>query len=247
PGVRLQPIVDYLRWTLPLELDFRREARSIASLRDALSARDDVIVPGVVEGLTTGRLLVMQYVEGVKITDAERLKAAGLEPREVAELLNDAYAEQLFTHGVLHADPHPGNLLVQQTGSGPRLVLLDHGLTLGLDPSFVTALGRLVSALGDGDLAGITMALGEAGLPVGEDTDLDGLLQIVGVLLGGEREGQDAGLEGFGLKLGASIGDISPELLLVGRAIGLLDGITRQLDPDLDVLEIVGSYTGISP
>jgi predicted unusual protein kinase regulating ubiquinone biosynthesis (AarF/ABC1/UbiB family) len=246
PGVRLQPILAYLRWTLPLELDFRREARAMASLRETLSGRDDVVVPGVVEGLTTGRLLVMQYFEGVKVTDVEGLRASGLEPRGVAELLNDAYAEQLFTHGVLHADPHPGNLLVQQTPSGPRLVLLDHGLTLALDPSFVTSLGRLVSALGEGDLAGITAALGEAGLPVGEETDLDGLLQIVGVLLGGEREGQESDLGGFGLKLGASVGDISPELLLVGRAIGLLDGITRQLDPDLDALEIVGPYAGSS-
>ncbi len=242
PGVRLKPIADYLRWTLPLELDFRREARSIASLGDTLSGRDDVVVPGVVEELTTGRLLVMEFVEGVKITDAEGLRAAGLDLRRVAELLNDAYAEQLFTHGVLHADPHPGNLLVQQTRSGPRLVLLDHGLTLELEPSFVAALGRLVSALGDGDLAGITAALGGAGLPVNEETDLDGLLQIVGVLLGGERGDPDGDLGGFGLKLGASVGDIPPELLLVGRAIGLLDGITRQLDPDLDALEIVDRY-----
>jgi ubiquinone biosynthesis protein len=243
PGVRLQSIIDYLRWTLPLELDFRREARSIASLGGALSGRDDVLVPDMVEELTTGRLLVMQYVEGVKVTDAGGLRGAGLDPSEVAQLLNDAYAEQLFEHGVLHADPHPGNLLVQRTQGGPRLVLLDHGLTLELEPPFVAALGRLVSALGESDLGGITTTLGEVGLPVGEETDLDSLLQIVGVLLGAERGGSGADMGGFGLKLGASVGDISPELLLVGRAIGLLDGITRQLDPDLDALEIVERYT----
>jgi ubiquinone biosynthesis protein len=241
-SVRLEPIADYLRWTLPLELDFRREARSSQSLRETLSGRDDVFVPEVVEELTTSRLLVMQYAEGVKVTDVESLRTAGLDPREVAELLNDAYAEQLFTHGILHADPHPGNLLVQQTRGGPCLVLLDHGLTLDLEPSFVAALERLVSALGSGDLAGVTAALCQAGLPVSEDTDLDSLLQIVGVLLGGERGGPDEGLGSFGLKLGASVRDISPELLLVGRAIGLLDGITRQLAPDLDMLAIVGRH-----
>jgi len=243
PGVRLQPIVDYLRWTLPLELDFRREASSSESLRAALSGRDDVLVPGVIGELTTDRLLVMEYAEGVKVTDGGGLEAAGLDPREVASLVNDAYAEQLFTRDVLHADPHPGNLLVQPGLDGPRLVLLDHGLTLGLEPSFVAALGRLVSALGGGDLAGIKVALGEAGLPVSEGTDLDGLSQMVGVLLGGERGDPDGDLGGFGLKLGASVGDISPRLLLVGRAIGLLDGITRQLGPDLDALEIVGRHT----
>jgi ubiquinone biosynthesis protein len=241
PGIRLQPIADYLRWTLPLELDFVREAGAIADLRRVLAERDDVVVPEVIGELTTERLLVMDYVEGVKITDVEALERAGIDRREVARLLNDVYAEQLFTHGVLHADPHPGNLLVQPGRDRVRLVLLDHGLTLGLEPSFVAALDRLVSALGSGDLEGVTVSLGETGLPINEDTDLDILLQLVGVLLGGERQESDLG--SFGLRLGASVGDIPPKLLLVGRAIGLLDGITRQLDPDLDALEIVGRHT----
>ena len=124
-----------------------------------------------------------------------------------------------------------------------RLVLLDHGLTLGLEPSFVATLGRLVCALEMGDLEGPTVSLGEVALPINEDTDLDTLLRLVGVLRGGERQGSGTG---FGRKLGASVGDIPPRLLLVGRAIGLLDGITRQLDPDLDGLEIVRRHTRAS-
>jgi ubiquinone biosynthesis protein len=246
PGIRLQPIADYLRWTLPLELDFVREAEAISDLRSVLADREDALVPEVIGELTTERLLVMQYVEGVRVTDTEGMKRAGIDPHEMAESLNDLYAEQLFTHGVLHADPHPGNLLVQPGRSRPRLVLLDHGLTLDLEPSFVATLGSLVSALGSGDLEGVTASLGEAGLPISEDTDLDTLLQLVGVLLGGGREESGKDLGSFGLKLGASVGDIPPKLLLVGRAIGLLDGITRQLDPDLDALEIVGRHTSTS-
>jgi predicted unusual protein kinase regulating ubiquinone biosynthesis (AarF/ABC1/UbiB family) len=188
-------------------------------------------------------LLVMELMEGVKATDREALDTAGIEPRKVAELLNDAFADQLFRRGVLHADPHPGNLLVQPGCDGPRLVLLDHGLTLALDPGFVTALDKMVSAMRDGNLDALTGALREAGLPVDEDTDLDTLLQLVGVLLGGEREEIDTDFEGFGRRLGASVRGIPPRLLLVGRAIALLDGITRQLDPDLDALEIVARYT----
>jgi ubiquinone biosynthesis protein len=241
PQIQLQPIADYLRWTLPLELDFRREAEAIGELRDAISDRDDVVIPGVVGELTTEQLLVMGFVEGVKITDREALIEAGIEPREVAELLNDAYADQLFGRDIFHADPHPGNLLVQP---GPRLVLLDHGLTLALDPPFVAALDNMVDAMRSGDLDALTAALRGAGLPVGEDTDLDTLLGLVGVLLGGERSETD--FEGFGRRLGESVRDIPPRLLLAGRAIGLLDGITRQLDPDLDALDIVARYTGTS-
>jgi predicted unusual protein kinase regulating ubiquinone biosynthesis (AarF/ABC1/UbiB family) len=239
PQIQLRPITDYLRWTLPLELDFRREAEAMGELREVLSDRDDVVVPEAVGNLTTERLLVMGFMEGVKITDKEALVEAGISPREVAELLNDAYADQLFRRGVLHADPHPGNLLVQP---GPRLVLLDHGLTLALDPPFVAALDTMVGAMRTGELDVLSDSLRQAGLPVGEDTDLDTLLRLVGVLLGGEPG--DTDFEGFGRRLGASVRDIPPKLLLAGRAIGLLDGITRQLDPDLDALEIVARYTG---
>jgi predicted unusual protein kinase regulating ubiquinone biosynthesis (AarF/ABC1/UbiB family) len=239
PQIRLQPIADYLRWTLPLELDFRREARAIAELRDALPERNDVVIPGVVEDLTTDRLLVMELVEGVKITETEALVEAGISPRAVAELLNDAYADQLFRRGVLHADPHPGNLMVQP---GPRLVLLDHGLTLALEPSFVAALDGVVGAMRSGDLDSLADALREAGLPIDKDTDLDTLLRLVGVLLGSDSG--EADFEDFGRRLGASVRGIPPKLLLAGRAIGLLEGITRQLDPDLDALEIVARYTG---
>jgi predicted unusual protein kinase regulating ubiquinone biosynthesis (AarF/ABC1/UbiB family) len=121
-------------------------------------------------------------------------------------------------------------------------VLLDHGLTLALDPPFVAALDTTVGAMRTGDLDVLSDSLREAGLPVGEDTDLDTLLRLVGVLLGGEPG--DTDFEGFGRRLGASVRDIPPKLLLAGRAIGLLDGITRQLDPDLDALEIVARYTG---
>ena len=182
-------------------------------------------------------------MEGVKITDREALVSVGIEPRKVAELLNHAFAGQLFKRGVLHADPHPGNLLVQPGQDGPRLVLLDHGLTVALDPSFVTTLDRMVSAMREGNLDALTGAFRQAGLPVDEDTDLDTLLQLVGVLLGGEREEIGTDFEGFGRRLGASVRYIPPRLLLVGRAIGLLNGITRQLDPDVDALEIVARYT----
>jgi predicted unusual protein kinase regulating ubiquinone biosynthesis (AarF/ABC1/UbiB family) len=139
--------------------------------------------------------------------------------------------------GLLHADPHPGNLFVQP---GPRLVLLDHGLTVHLRPSLVHALGDMIRALAIGDFNGLTSALVEAGLQLDERVDISSLLQLVGVLTGGE---QSSSILDTGSRLSTSIGSVPVELLLVGRALGLLDGITKQLDPDLDVLEIITRYT----
>ena len=242
PAVQLQPILDHLRETLPLELDFRREADAMTALRVALQHRPDVVVPVVIPELSTRRLLVTEFVEGIKITDVAELEHAGISPSAVARLLYDVYAEQIFRLGWLHADPHPGNLLVQAaSGSGPRLVLLDHGLTVPLKPDVVTALTEMVTALLDGDFARLNRVLGKAGVRLDEDLDVATLLQLVGVLLGGERDGA-TGTTAVGRQLARGIGHIPTDLLLVGRALGLLDGVTKQLDPDLHALAAIADY-----
>jgi len=246
PAIQLQPIVDYLQETLPLELDFEHEAASMSSLRTALAHRDDVLVPAVVPDLCTERLLVMEYIDGIKITDREALEQAGISPHEVARLLNDLYADQMLHLGILHADPHPGNLLVQP---GPRLVLLDHGLTVPLAPSLVDALRKMVQSLTSGDFDGVTRALAEAGLQLDGQVDITSLLQLVGVLLGNGQTSEtdetagDVDAVEVGMQIGKSIGSIPTDLLLVGRTLGLLDGITKQLDPNMDTMEIIAHYT----
>jgi predicted unusual protein kinase regulating ubiquinone biosynthesis (AarF/ABC1/UbiB family) len=235
PTLRMQPILDHLRATLPLELDFAREAREISHLRQALGHRSDVVIPSVVAELSTPRLITMDFVDGIKITDRVGLEQAGIDPRAVARLLNEVYAEQILRLGRLHADPHPGNLLVQP---GPRLVLLDHGLTLELRPELVAGLGSMLRALLAADFPALAEALARAGMPVTADTDVASLLHLAGVLLG---SGDDAAGD-VGRRLGRAIGAVPVELITVGRALTLLSGITRVLDPELDVLDIVARY-----
>jgi predicted unusual protein kinase regulating ubiquinone biosynthesis (AarF/ABC1/UbiB family) len=242
PSIQLQPIVDYLKETLPLELDFAHEAGAMTSLRMALEHRDDALVPTVLPELSTERLLVMDYIEGIKITDREALEQANISPHEVARLLNDLYAEQMLYLGILHADPHPGNLLVQP---GPRLVLLDHGLTVPLAPRLVDSLRKIVQAFTKGDFDEIAGALAEAGLKLEGEVDIMTLLNLVGVLLGNNQPGEsekDVNAMDAGMQIGKSIGTIPIDLLLVGRALGLLDGITKQLDPNMDTMKIVAHY-----
>jgi predicted unusual protein kinase regulating ubiquinone biosynthesis (AarF/ABC1/UbiB family) len=241
PSIDLRPILDYLKETLPLELDFRREAESMASLRAALAHRSDVIVPAVFPELSTGRLLVMEYIEGIKITDREALERTGISAHDVARLLNYLYADQMLHLGILHADPHPGNLLVQP---GPRLVLLDHGLTVSLAPSLVMSLNKLVQALTSGDFDGVYEALKEAGLRLEGEVDITTLLGLAGVVLGQRPDdtGQDADVIGAGMQFVKSIGGLPADLLMVGRALSLIDGITKQLDPGMDIVELAAEY-----
>jgi ubiquinone biosynthesis protein len=249
PSIDLRPILHYLTETLPLELDFRREAEAMMSLRAALAHRSDVIVPAAFPEFSSGRLLVMEYVEGVKITERESLERAGVSPRDVARLLNNVYADQMLNLGILHADPHPGNLLVQP---GPRLVLLDHGLTLSLAPSLVGSLNALVQALACADLAGVQAALVDAGLRLEGEVDVATLLKLAGVLLGQDsaENGGESDAIGAGMQFVKSVGGLPTDLLIVGRTLSLIDGITKQLDPDMDIVELAAHYAtsvSISP
>jgi len=114
--------------------------------------------------------------------------------------------------------------------------------------SLVEALRKMVQALNRGDFDGLTRALTEAGLKFNEEVDLTSLLQLVGVLLGNDQASEpdetagDVDAVGVGMQIGKSVGTIPTDLLLVGRALGLLDGITKQLDPSMDTLEIVAHY-----
>jgi predicted unusual protein kinase regulating ubiquinone biosynthesis (AarF/ABC1/UbiB family) len=239
PSIQLQPILDYLQETLPLELDFLHEAAAMTELRQALSHRQDVLIPIVKAELSTRQLLVMELVDGIKITDRAALQHAGISPGAVAHLLNDVYAEQMFRLGILHADPHPGNLLVQ---AGPKLVLLDHGLTVHLNPSLVQSLGEMVQALSVFDFERLQQALIKAGMQFDEQVDINALLQLIGVLLGEGQDKEALNTLEVGQQFSRSVGHIPVDLILVGRALGLLDGISKQLDPDINALEIVAGY-----
>ena len=106
----------------------------------------------------------------------------------------------------------------------------------------------MVQSLNVGDFDGLSGALAEAGLRLEGEVDITTLLNLVGVLLGNNQASESDETAGdidaveVGMQIGKSVGTIPTDLLLVGRALGLLDGITKQLDPSMDTLEIVAHY-----
>lgn len=133
----LFPRFDYL-WlgeelerNLPLELNFVNEAANCEATGARFAHRRDVVVPRIHHALTTRRVLTMSFEEGVYANRAAAIGGMGLRPADVALLLSEAFCEQIFVHGVAHADPHAANVLVRRMPGAPtkpQLVLLDHGL-----------------------------------------------------------------------------------------------------------------------
>jgi predicted unusual protein kinase regulating ubiquinone biosynthesis (AarF/ABC1/UbiB family) len=248
----LMPLVEELATYMPLELDFVNEARNAEAMAKRFAGRTDLGFPGIVWEHTTRRVLVMDFVDGIKITDAEALDAAGIDRTAVARLLVECFAEQILVHGFFHADPHPGNLRVQATPDGPRLVLLDFGLAKELPPRFRQGVLDFVASLFREDPVAAAAALVELGFET-RDGSADSLEALARILL---DEGKELRRRAFLDKRRlAAAGDeiqdivrrnpiirIPSHLVLVGRVLGLLSGVGRSLEAELNLLEIVLPY-----
>lgn len=254
PSLQLRPILDYLRWSLPREIDFLREAESATALAAVLAHRHDVMVPAVHDALTTPRLLVTDWIDGIKITDLAGLQRAGVDHAQLATTLIEVYAEQLLWSAWCHADPHPGNLLVRPEADGPVLVLLDHGLTFRLPEALREQLRDASAAMADGDPWALIDVLGRLGIAIDTDVDTNLLVWLSEVLLGkgagarmraalDEDDTADTtevadGNAGLSRRLGGMIGGVSSEVFAVGRCMGMVDGISRQLAPGIDAMQV---------
>ncbi|HXG64023.1 MAG TPA: AarF/ABC1/UbiB kinase family protein [Blastocatellia bacterium] len=125
PGTDWPGAIDEFDRVIHEEMDYRREAASAEEFRNNFRDWPDIHVPRIHREFSSGRVIVMEFIRGVKITDLSELRAAGHEPRRINELLYRAYFKQLLEDGFFHADPHPGNLLVMADG---RLAIFDFGM-----------------------------------------------------------------------------------------------------------------------
>ncbi|XP_035613218.1 uncharacterized aarF domain-containing protein kinase 5-like isoform X1 [Oncorhynchus keta] len=144
PSFGFRWVLKDLKGTLAQELDFENEARNSERCAEELKHLEFVIVPKVYWDQTSKRVLTAEFCEGCKINNVKEIKRQGLSLKDTADKLIRTFAEQIFYTGFIHADPHPGNVLVRR---GPdkkaELVLLDHGLYEYLSETDRVALCKL--------------------------------------------------------------------------------------------------------
>lgn len=132
-------IVEEVSKAVTSEMDFRNELQN--SEKCAYNFRYDptVYVPRVFHPLSTSRVLTMEYINGVKVNDTNEIRKLGLDCHDIAGIVLSMFSAQIFCHGFVHCDPHPGNMLVRvrpNTTGAPQVVLLDHGLYRQFEPGF---------------------------------------------------------------------------------------------------------------
>jgi len=220
------------------ELDFRVEARNLAAVGAAAGRGDPgspVVIPRAHHDLSTRRVLVMQRLDGVAVSQADAALAAGDRQRLARDLL-DFLLRQIVIDGVFHADPHPGNILLLADG---RLGLIDFGAVGRLDSGLRAALQRLLLALDRRDPMALTDALLEVTARP-DDLDEQALERSVGALLvrhlaAGRAPDATLFAELFRIVTRHELA-VPPEFAATFRALSTLEGGLTQLAPGFDIV-----------
>ncbi|XP_042392295.1 uncharacterized protein LOC121983739 isoform X2 [Zingiber officinale] len=177
PQYDFNPMIDEWCKEAPKELDFNHEAENtkrvsknlrVKSDDDSLKFADkvDVVIPDVIQ--STEKVLILQYMDGIRLNDVESLNALGVNKQKLVEEITRAYAHQIYVDGFFNGDPHPGNFLVSKEPPH-RPILLDFGLTKSISRSMKQALAKMFLACAEGDHVALLAAFAEMGLKLRVD------------------------------------------------------------------------------
>lgn len=261
--VNLMALLDEFTRILHEEVDYLAEGRNAETFAENFRDRPGVRVPAVIWEKTTRRVLALEDVRAIKITDYAAIAAAGIDRAEVANRLFHTYLQQIFEDRFFHADPHPGNLFVSPLraedapGEQPGawlLTFVDFGMVGRVPPNLQAGIRELAIAIGTRDAARLVKSY-----------------QMLGVLLPGAdlsllEKAEDRMFDLFWGKTLGELQDITPQevrqyamefrqliytmpfqvpedLILLGRTVGILAGMCTGLHPDFNLWSELAPYT----
>jgi len=226
------------------ELDYRTEARHLAQFKKFYADYKGFYIPKVYKHLSTERILVMEFVEGVPINSIKQLKEWGLKPEKIAERGLDIYLMQIFEYGYFHADPHPGNVLVQQNGT---ICLIDFGMVGKIMQRDKFSFAMLLTSMAQLDSR--RMALHFKRLAIEDKIDdirqfeyeLNELIEDFAML-----EVEENNVADLTLRLQKIIYDyrirIPGSVFLIMRALAIIEGIGKTMHPHFNANSFIIPY-----
>jgi predicted unusual protein kinase regulating ubiquinone biosynthesis (AarF/ABC1/UbiB family) len=273
PAYGFDTIYSEIREMVLTELDYRREAAAIEKITANFAARATdaaggpplaVRFPRVVAEFSTARVLTTEWIEGAKVADLERLAALKVDRRRTARLCVEAYCQQIFIDGLYHADPHPGNLLVEAApGGASTIVFLDFGATATVSAQMRRGMISFLQGAMTRDTTRIVSAMKEMGF-ISLRADPEVFDRVVHYFH--DKMRAQMSVQGFSLKdlsfdsdksltslldlrdLNVSLADlkdafhIPKEWILLERTLLLLLGVCTTLDPEMDPTDVIQPY-----
>jgi len=237
-------LAEEFAFNLRCELDYVREGQSADQIRDNFAANDRSHIPEIYWDYTTGRVLVMERLRGVKVNDLQALDALGIDRKQLGATSVQLMLEEMFVHGFFHADPHPGNLLVAEDGV---IGMMDFGMMGHLDSRFQDSLTRLFMAMDRRDSERVIDEMATMGILNDQlnrrafKRDVDHLIMCYA-----NRPLEDlAAANIFGeLTTLARRHHLSlpNELVLVAKVMALAEGTGLLLDPEFDFVTFAQPY-----
>jgi ubiquinone biosynthesis protein len=247
------------------ELDYHAEAENAERIAANFEGRSDVAFPKVVHELSTARVLVTHFEAGCKITDRPGVKQLGLDRAALARQVVEIYCQQIFSDGVYHADPHPGNLLVRPGADGlpPTIVFLDFGAVAEIPGNVRQGMVELLQGALTRDTRRIVNAMKQMGF-VARGANEHMFEQVVEYFH--EKFQQNISLDSLNLKdikfdpqkglesvadlrkMDISLRELSvnfhipKEIIVLERTLLLLMGLCTELDPALNPMTVIRPY-----
>lgn len=236
-------IIDELWKTSQEEMDFIQEAKNCDLFYENQKDIAYATCPQVIHELTTPRLLVMSYIEGIQIDHVDELTAIGYDMTEIGQKTAASYCKQILEDGFFHADPHPGNLWV----SGGQVAWLDLGMTGHLSENNKQLIKRAVMAILQNDIyevKNVLLAMGETKDRVNHArlyTDIDDIVSKFMTM--------DFGTMHLGELIERLLDmvkdhhiSITPDITMLGRSMITIEGTLSACAPDVNLLQILSSY-----
>jgi ubiquinone biosynthesis protein len=263
PYQGLEDVYREIRSMLWAELDFRAEADNVERIAHNFTGRADVVFPTVVRELSTQRVLTTNFESGIKVGDLGKLDRAGVDRGAVARLVVELYCQQIFTDGVYHADPHPGNLLVRASDHDMRVVFLDFGAVAEISPQMRQGIIELIQGALARDTPRIVRAMKQMGfIARGADDKLfDRVIEyfysrfqeqisLDSLSLKDIKFDPQKGLENLAdlRRMDISLRELSSnfhvpkEWILLERTLLLLMGLCTALDPQMNPMTVIRPY-----
>jgi predicted unusual protein kinase regulating ubiquinone biosynthesis (AarF/ABC1/UbiB family) len=240
------------RRTIFEEIDYVREAANARRFREIFKDRPGILIPRVIDDYTSRRVLVLEWVDGIKVNDYVQLEAAGASRFAVAKKTVEAYFYQFFEIGFFHADPHPGNIFVQPglSASEPTVAFVDFGMVGSLTTTTKQGLKDLFLGFVLNNPHAMVAALARLGF-IGEGANLSAIERGVALMMD-RYHGMTLG-EARDLNVGEVAHEmedllyrqpfrIPAQFAFVGRAIGTLSGLATGLAPEFNLVSVAVPY-----
>lgn len=242
-NMNLLYIVESFENMLKKELSLINERKNMERFENNFKENEHLHVPVVYKELSNNRILCMEFIEGIKITDKEKIEKTGFNPKEIASLGLELYIKQVMKYGFFHADPHPGNIFLGKDG---KLIFIDFGAMGTLYPYEIELLEELTLNFLQKDVKKMIATIKELALDynISDEKRLErGFYDILSMVDGTSLEEINLVeiMERVKTLLSQNQVLLSEDVYLLVKGIGQIEGIGRHLNPQLNIMQEIGN------